>query len=379
MTEPIEDPYVVLGVARDATDAEIRRTYETRLNAAAAAGALRVAQRLDAAYSILSDPHRREIYDREGRVVDLPRLAPEPHWTPAPPAAQQGARAWSNQQPRPRRGRKLLGRSARASLVAVIVLAVAAAGVKLGLLHNATGQQLLAANDVWPAPSTTTTTGFPLHHSSHRTRLLPPVTPPAAKGPYAFRSPGGVADDPVRWDPCAPIRYVISGNEPYPGAADALTSAINEISADTGLEFVYAGTTTEIPTEQRSPYQPSRYGEKWAPVLVAWTDPSVVPGLAGRIVGLGGGPTATFGAQTRLVSGVVVLDGPDLARMAQRPNGTVEARAVMLHELGHLIGLAHVKDRSQVMNPTASPLAHYGAGDRRGLAILGAGPCPTDY
>jgi hypothetical protein len=43
----------VLGVGRDATDGEIRAAWETRVTAAAKAGNLVGAQRIDAAYEIL--------------------------------------------------------------------------------------------------------------------------------------------------------------------------------------------------------------------------------------------------------------------------------------------------------------------------------------
>ena len=57
-----------------------------------------------------------------------------------------------------------------------------------------------------------------------------------------------------------------------------------------------------------------------------------------------------------------------------------KARAVLLHELGHLVGLAHVTDPYQVMyQSNAYPLPSYRGGDRRGLQLLGAGRCFTDY
>jgi len=50
--------------------------------------------------------------------------------------------------------------------------------------------------------------------------------------------------------------------------------------------------------------------------------------------------------------------------------------AVLLHELGHLVGLGHVPDAFQVMFDTNSyPLARYHAGDLRGLELLGQGRC----
>ncbi|CDS39333.1 dnaJ subfamily C 1 [Echinococcus multilocularis] len=71
--DPTPDLYAVLGVARDANEAELKAAYRrlsrllhpdkhTRASAAAEAAF----GRLTAAYNILSDPHRRAIYDQYG-------------------------------------------------------------------------------------------------------------------------------------------------------------------------------------------------------------------------------------------------------------------------------------------------------------------------
>ncbi len=49
------------------------------------------------------------------------------------------------------------------------------------------------------------------------------------------------------------------------------------------------------------------------------------------------------------------------------------------HEIGHLLGLAHVKDPTQIMNPVSTgAVPDYAAGDQRGLEQLGRGRCMPD-
>jgi len=53
--------------------------------------------------------------------------------------------------------------------------------------------------------------------------------------------------------------------------------------------------------------------------------------------------------------------------------------AVLLHELGHLVGLAHVNAPTQVMAPRVRVgVEDYQYGDLNGLARLGQGPCRPD-
>jgi Matrixin len=59
-----------------------------------------------------------------------------------------------------------------------------------------------------------------------------------------------------------------------------------------------------------------------------------------------------------------------------RPEGRRAREAVILHELGHLFGLAHVRDPRQLMYAeTYDGMTRMGAGDQAGLAILGHGRC----
>jgi hypothetical protein len=183
--------------------------------------------------------------------------------------------------------------------------------------------------------------------------------------------------NPVAFDPCRPIRYVVRPTGAPPEGNELLVEGLRRITEATGLEFVNAGTTTEAPTVGRPNFQPDRYGDQWAPVLIAWSTPSEYVGLAGVVIGeTSTTPVAAEDGQLALVSGQVVLDATQIDERLQYAGGRSIALAVISHELGHLVGLGHVMDRRQLMFPSAQPLlTDFGPGDLTGLAALGNGRC----
>jgi hypothetical protein len=217
---------------------------------------------------------------------------------------------------------------------------------------------------------------------------------PEGGGPHSFALTQQDGVTPVGYDPCRPVRFVTRGEGPT-GGQQMVREAVAMVSEATGLRFVDEGETAEAPSEGRRSYQPDRYGERWAPVLVAWSDavespklgevsgdqPLVdVAGYAGsQSVGLSmtdprNGETSDTGYV--FVTGQVVLDRDDLTAMADGPDGYARARAVVAHELAHLVGLGHVEDPGQLMHPAARPwVTGFGAGDLEGLARLGTLAC----
>ena len=110
------------------------------------------------------------------------------------------------------------------------------------------------------------------------------------------------------------------------------------------------------------------------PVLIAWADPSEEPKLKGKAVGIGGSTPAQRGAKVRFVAGIVVLDSEAAQQMVR--GGRSEAQELILaHELGHVLGLDHVEDTGELMNPQYVGQRGFGDGDKRGLAILHDLPC----
>jgi hypothetical protein len=201
-----------------------------------------------------------------------------------------------------------------------------------------------------------------------------PSAPVPGSGSYRFLAhQTGRPDDPVTYDPCRSVAVVVNDAIAPPGTDRILDEALSDVAGATGLTFARNGRTDEQPGRSR----PLRYGSGWSPVLVAWTTPDVVPGLRGRPVGLGGSarvPDHLAGRWT-FVTGTVSLDTPAIRRILQRPNGTDEVRAILMHELGHVVGLAHVDDPGELMYADNIGLTAFGPGDLTGLAALGRGRC----
>ncbi len=182
--------------------------------------------------------------------------------------------------------------------------------------------------------------------------------------------------EPVAYDPCRPVHVVQNLREAPAGAETLLAEALDDVGRATGLQFELDGETDERPDVARPAFQPDRYGDRWAPVLVAWSDPAEVPDLDGETVGVGGSTWAVVDDTARVyVTGVVVLDAPDLDDVTDA-QGRDAVAAVIRHELAHVVGLDHVDDDDELMHPVATPdVVTFGAGDLTGLAELGRGRC----
>jgi hypothetical protein len=180
---------------------------------------------------------------------------------------------------------------------------------------------------------------------------------------------------PTRWDPCRPIHYVVNASRAPEGSTADIHEAVGRISAATGIPFEYEGPTDEEATAYRQPFQPDRYGDRWAPVLIAWADPEtsdipferdghVAAGVAQPLV-----PPSPR-VEDVYVSGWVALNAED----PNLPGFDLPGQQgpVILHELGHLMGLGHVNTVGEIMHPFGGGVVGLGPGDLEGLRQLGA-------
>jgi hypothetical protein len=258
--------------------------------------------------------------------------------------------AWASAGARP-------PRADRTGRVALVVALVATAGM------------VVAVPDLMPA-SARRLVGL----GPHRLAAAPSVS---GTGAFTFMAhQPGDPQTPVTYDPCRPILVRVNPDGGPDDAVALVRDALAEVSRLTGLVLRYDGTSTERP-HWDSAFVPSILGRALSrPVLVTWARASEVADLAGDVAGVGGSvPVPGDDGVVRYLTGAVTLDATTYAELAHRPNGERAMRAILLHELGHVVGLGHVQDPAELMNADNEGQLDFGPGDRAGLARVGSGSC----
>jgi hypothetical protein len=188
---------------------------------------------------------------------------------------------------------------------------------------------------------------------------------PAADGDYRFLRVNAKTGMPIRFDPCQTVEYIVNPTGAPQGALSAVNAAVAEVSKATGIEFRSVGLTSEKPSVSRGNYLPYQYGNKWVPILIAWM-PLGKPSGTGHGFGAVGGPGGEVpdGNTSVYVSGGVTMNtDANLAPEDYKP--------VLMHELGHVMGLDHAARPGEVMYPDGGVTAAWGPGDLKGLAQIG--------
>ena len=193
---------------------------------------------------------------------------------------------------------------------------------------------------------------------------------PQGDGEYAFASTQPGSDEPVSWNPCRPIEYVVNPEGAPNDWEELVEESVAEISGASGFRFDDLGTTDDRDFQRHL----DGLGRP-SPVLIGWADDEEVPRLGGDVAGLGGSTYLEQAQRRTYITGSVVLDRELYDDLAAEPGGRDVMRAVLTHELGHVLGLGHVDDENELMYSDNVGQTELGPGDLEGLARLGSVDC----
>ena len=220
----------------------------------------------------------------------------------------------------------------------------------------------------------------PPHSQATRLHNIAPVTVQdrlltyAREHAFAFEDPPSASGAVDRWDPCAPIHYRVHLAVPVPGARAAIDAAFSQVGVASGMQFDDDGSTDEMPSDNRRDIRHTQRGWQWAPVLVAVVSHHTFrrSTVSSDTVAYAEPDIYADDADTvsQIVSGEIVVDASQLSHQgADDPNGL---EPTMLHEIGHLVGLGHVRASGEIMQPDGGGVVGLGPGDLAGLHTVGS-------
>jgi hypothetical protein len=205
-----------------------------------------------------------------------------------------------------------------------------------------------------------------------------PAQQPATATVTAQKRPGSAGDHSwlfnkkITWPSCGTITYRVNPSQAPTGWKQLVKKAVKKVKQATKLRFSYLGKTKVKPTF-------TEFNPPDTDVVIAFLNPGQTDMLGGPTVA-GQGSAATDGSW--LFDGKVVLNGKVFRKMApgfgSGPRYGIQGTTgqVVMHELGHVLGLGHARHQTQVMFPAATRKpAEWGAGDWAGLRALGKGGC----
>jgi hypothetical protein len=153
---------------------------------------------------------------------------------------------------------------------------------------------------------------------------------------------------PMRWLACKPIEYRINPTDMPAGMTGTVQHAMRLIARQTGVPFRYAGRTSHT--------FPSTAHARTPTIYLAFTsrarDAGQTFGGSGGEIGVGGPAAAWYSSSGRTVEAITYGRVLLSSRFAgARTGGGVSWQALLLHEVGHALNLAHSDDPASVMHP----------------------------
>jgi hypothetical protein len=263
-------------------------------------------------------------------------------------------------------------RSTRLLFVAFVLASVVAI-VLSGLAITSLLREPSLATDRASGPDVTPS-------SSPAPSRSPSLRPPRNKPPKvdgAFRFLERVGGGPVRWDPCQTITYAVNARGASSPVRPDLRVALRRVTRATGIAFRSVGPTRAsfFRTYLRMRYQ-GVIGR--AELVLIWVDHDEYQAILRRLrdprpsIAFAKTMAGLHANQDQYFGGIIVMDGD--ATSGQGFGFRYAHGAVLLHELGHIMGLDHVRDPGQLMYSGRHPdftISDFGAGDLEGLRRLG--------
>jgi hypothetical protein len=193
----------------------------------------------------------------------------------------------------------------------------------------------------------------------------------------------------VRWTPCLTIAgrttthsisYAVNtGGDP--ARVPLVQQALAQVTAISGLQFHYTGKVSYIPhyavlhypTGNRLMFNAAQQrAATHADLVIGWVANSRTNMFSGSQAGVGTVSwTGSTRSQLRIVEGAALIKLGVPLRAGFTSGASVGS--LLLHEIGHAVGLDHVTATSQIMFPTLGSYTRssYQAGDRTGLHLVG--------
>lgn len=199
-------------------------------------------------------------------------------------------------------------------------------------------------------------------------RITVTDTYPAAGDP---RSWAHIYKYPVRLNPCQTLTYRVNAAQglPDPATAESLAhQAVARISQASGVTFRYLGPTGAVFQGGGSSIP------KDTDVLISWaTDAETRLDIGPSYAGRGGAGTVVWGRDARGRRMALARNAGTVMDSQEQYMDASATLHVLMHELGHAMGLGHVGDPAQVMHPGSYDLPDYqwGAGDLTGFEKVG--------
>jgi hypothetical protein len=242
---------------------------------------------------------------------------------------------------------------------------------------------VLAVGSLLQDPAgTTDLAGGATPSSSPAPTRTPSPSPTLSPGPRpkidgAFRFLERVGGGPVRWNPCDTITYAVNTAGASSSVRADLKEALRRVTRATGIAFRSVGATRE--TFIRA-YQRMRYDGviRKAALIMIWVDHDDYEAILRRLndprpsIAFAKTMGGLYANRDQYFGGIIVMDAD---ATAGRGFGYRYAHgSVLLHELGHIMGLDHVKDPDQLMYSGRHPnfgVRDFAPGDLEGLRRLG--------